>query len=228
MKKVIGLTGGIASGKSTVVDFLISKGYQVIDADQVVRQLQLPGGKLYEAIVSHFGRDFIDSSGQLDRAKLGKLVFADPNKRHELSTIQDDIIRQELYAQRARLLEKTEIATASGDKKFADHLLMTPSVDEVFFMDIPLLLEYNYTGFDEIWLVYIDETTQLERLMARNHFTKEEAKQRIAAQMPLWKKREVADRILDNSGSIAELEKQVEDALMQLNRKKRGESNENC
>ncbi len=95
-------------------------------------------------------------------------------------------------------------------------------------MDIPLLLEYNYTGFDEIWLVYIDETTQLERLMARNHFTKEEAKQRIAAQMPLWKKREVADRILDNSGSIAELEKQVEDALMQLNRKKRGESNENC
>lgn len=228
MKKVIGLTGGIASGKSTVVDFLISKGYQVIDADQVVRQLQLPGGKLYEAIVSHFGRDFIDSSGQLDRVKLGKLVFADPNKRQELSTIQDDIIRQELYAQRARLLEKTEIATASGDKKFADHLLMAPSVDEVFFMDIPLLLEYNYTGFDEIWLVYIDETTQLERLMARNHFTKEEAKQRIAAQMPLWKKREVADRILDNSGSIAELEKQVEDALMQLNRKKRGESNENC
>ncbi|MGF1982602.1 dephospho-CoA kinase [Lactococcus taiwanensis] len=228
MKKVIGLTGGIASGKSTVVDFLISKGYQVIDADQVVRQLQLPGGKLYEAIVSHFGRDFIDSSGQLDRAKLGKLVFADPNKRQELSTIQDDIIRQELYAQRARLLEKMEIATAYGDKKIADHLLMAPSVDEVFFMDIPLLLEYNYTGFDEIWLVYIDETTQLERLMARNHFTKEEAKQRIAAQMPLWKKREVADRILDNSGSIAELEKQVENALMQLNRKKRGESNENC
>lgn len=228
MKKVIGLTGGIASGKSTVVDFLISKGYQVIDADQVVRQLQLPGGKLYEAIVSHFGRDFIDSSGQLDRAKLGKLVFADPNKRQELSTIQDDIIRQELYAQRARLLEKMEIATAYGDKKIADHLLMAPSVDEVFFMDIPLLLEYNYTGFDEIWLVYIDETTQLERLMARNHFTKEEAKQRIAAQMPLWKKREVANRILDNSGSIAELEKQVENALMQLNRKKRGESNENC
>lgn len=228
MKKVIGLTGGIASGKSTVVDFLISKGYQVIDADQVVRQLQLPGGKLYEAIVSHFGRDFIDSSGQLDRAKLGKLVFADPNKRQELSTIQDDIIRQELYAQRARLLEKMEIATAYGDKKIADHLLMAPSVDEVFFMDIPLLLEYNYTGFDEIWLVYIDETTQLERLMARNHFTKEEAKQRIAAQMPLWKKREVADRILDNSGSIAELEKQVENALMHLNRKKRGESNENC
>lgn len=228
MKKVIGLTGGIASGKSTVVDFLISKGYQVIDADQVVRQLQLPGGKLYEAIVSHFGRDFIDSSGQLDRAKLGKLVFANPNKRQELSTIQDDIIRQELYTQRARLLEKTEIATAYGDKKIADHLLMAPSVDEVFFMDIPLLLEYNYTGFDEIWLVYIDETTQLERLMARNHFTKEEAKQRIAAQMPLGKKRKVADRILDNSGSIAELEKQVEDALMQLNRKKRGESNENC
>ncbi len=228
MKKVIGLTGGIASGKSTVVDFLISKGYQVIDADQVVRQLQLPGGKLYEAIVSHFGRDFIDSSGQLDRAKLGKLVFADPNKRQELSTIQDDIIRQELYAQRAHLLEKTEIATASGDKKIADHLLTAPSVNEVFFMDIPLLLEYNYTGFDEIWLVYIDETTQLERLMARNHFTKEEAKQRIAAQMPLGKKRKVADRILDNSGSIVELEKQVEDALMQLNRKKRGESNENC
>ena len=89
MIKVIGLTGGIASGKSTVVDFLISEGYQVIDADKVVRQLQEPDGKLFNAIMETFGSDFTDENGKLNRAKLSALVFSDPNQRQKLSNLQD-------------------------------------------------------------------------------------------------------------------------------------------
>lgn len=96
MIKVIGLTGGIASGKSTVVDFLISEGYQVIDADKVVRQLQEPDGKLFNAIMKTFGSDFTDENGKLNRAKLSALVFSDPNQRQKLSNLQDEIIRKEL------------------------------------------------------------------------------------------------------------------------------------
>ncbi|RZI48656.1 dephospho-CoA kinase [Lactococcus kimchii] len=241
MKKVIGLTGGIASGKSTVVDFLISLGYQVIDADKVVRELQAPQGRLYEAILKHFGSDFIDETGQLNRAKLGALVFENREQREKLSLLQDEIIRKELYHRRDQFLgrenadvnaerdfrENTdekprEIADVNSVSNFSGSKIYRklPSVNQLLFMDIPLLLEYGYDGFDEIWLVTVTEEIQLERLMARNHFTKEEAKKRIDAQMPLAQKRKFADRILDNSGSLEMLKKQIEEALLAVNREK--------
>ncbi|MCT0444561.1 dephospho-CoA kinase [Lactococcus lactis] len=219
MKMVIGLTGGIASGKSTVVDFLISEGYQVIDADKVVRQLQEPGGKLYKAIVETYGLDFIADNGQLNREKLGALVFSDSKEREKLSNLQDEIIRTELYDRRDDLLKKMTDKSVSKtfDSKSQGKNL---SVNKPIFMDIPLLIEYNYTGFDEIWLVSLPEKIQLERLMARNKFTEEEAKKRISSQMPLSEKQKVADVILDNSGTIEALKKQIQRELARIEEQK--------
>lgn len=216
---VIGLTGGIASGKSTVVDFLISEGYQVIDADKVVRQLQEPGGKLYKAIVETYGLDFIADNGQLNREKLGALVFSDPKEREKLSNLQDEIIRTELYDRRDDLLKKMTDKSVSKnfDSKSQGKNL---SVNKPIFMDIPLLIEYNYTGFDEIWLVSLHEKIQLERLMARNKFTEEEAKKRISSQMLLSEKQKVADVILDNSGTIEALKKQIQRELARIEEQK--------
>lgn len=177
MKMVIGLTGE-CEWETTVVDFLISEGYQVIDADKVVRQLQEPGGKLYKAIVETYGLDFIADNGQLNREKLGALVFSDSKEREKLSNLQDEIIRTELYDRRDDLLKKMTDKSVSKnfDSKSQGKNL---SVNKPIFMDIPLLIEYNYTGFDEIWLVSLPEKIQLERLMARNKFTEEEAKKRF-------------------------------------------------
>ncbi len=219
MKMVIGLTGGIASGKSTVVDFLISEGYQVIDADKVVRQLQEPGGKLYKVIVETYGLDFIADNGQLNREKLGALVFSNPKEREKLSNLQDEIIRTELYDRRDDLLKKMTDKSVSKnyDSKSQGKNL---SVNKPIFMDIPLLIEYNYTGFDEIWLVSLPEKIQLERLMVRNKFTEEEAKKRISSQMPLSEKQKVADVILDNSGTIEALKKQIQRELARIEEQK--------
>ncbi|NQM38789.1 dephospho-CoA kinase [Streptococcus suis] len=180
MAKVIGLTGGIASGKSTVTAFLREKGYQVIDADAEVHDLQKKGGRLYQVLLEEFGPAILAADGQLDRVKLGQQVFADSQLRARLSELQDQIIRQELLARRD-LLSQTE---------------------EVVFMDIPLLYELDYSGeVDEVWLVYVDERQQLARLMARNGYSLQEAKNRLAAQLSLEKKKERVDKVIDNSGS---------------------------
>lgn len=197
MKKVIGLTGGIASGKSTVVDFLISLGYQVIDADKVVRELQAPNGKLAKAILSEFGSSFFDEKGNLKRKKLGALVFSDSKARTRLAEIQNAIIRKELYERRAKLLEQI----ADG---------------EFFFMDIPLLLEQHYDGFDEVWLVSVSPEIQIMRLMERDHLDEKEAIARIKAQMSLEDKQKLATRIIDSSGEIEETRKIVQKYLQEL------------
>lgn len=181
MAKVIGLTGGIASGKSTVTAFLREKGYQVIDADAEVHDLQKKGGRLYQVLLEEFGPAILAADGQLDRVKLGQQVFADSQLRARLSELQDQIIRQELLARRD-LLSQTE---------------------EVVFMDIPLLYELDYSGeVAEVWLVYVDERQQLARLMARNGYSLQEAENRLAAQLSLEKKKERADKVIDNSGSL--------------------------
>lgn len=202
MKKVIGLTGGIASGKSTVVDFLHSKGYTIIDADKLVHRLQCPGGRLYDAILNHYGSDFFDERGQLIRKKLGELVFGDEKSRQALADLQNGIIREEL----SRLREEAFRALTEDSPEHS-----------VLFMDIPLLFEEHYDDFDEVWLISLPENVQLERLMARNRLSEEEARKRIAAQMPLAEKKKLADRILDNSGSLESLRAQVERSLKEIN-----------
>ena len=198
MPRIIGITGGIASGKSTVTEFLRQQGYQVIDADQVVHELQEPGERLYQALLSTFGPVILQEDGRLDRPKLGAMIFGNPDLLAQSSQLQNEIIREEL-ASRRDLLAETE---------------------DIFFMDLPLLFELQYEDwFDQIWLVDVTEETQLSRLMARNALNQEEAEKRIAAQLSLQEKRKRADVLIDNNGSLEETRQQLRDALQKLERR---------
>ena len=198
MARIIGITGGIASGKSTVTDFLWQQGYQVIDADQVVHELQEPGGRLYQALLSTFGSAILQEDGRLDRPKLGAMIFGNPELLAQSSQLQNEIIREEL-ARRRDLLAETET---------------------IFFMDLPLLFELEYDNwFDQIWLVDVTEEAQLSRLMARNDLSQEEAEKRIAAQLSLREKRKRADVLIDNNGFLEGTQQQLRDALQKLERR---------
>ena len=198
MARIIGITGGIASGKSTVTEFLRQLGYQVIDADQVVHELQEPGGRLYQALLSTFGPAILQEDGRLDRPKLGAMIFGDPELLAQSSQIQNQIIREEL-AGRRDLLAETE---------------------DIFFMDLPLLFELQYEDwFDQIWLVDVTVETQLSRLMTRNALSQDEAEKRIAAQLSLQEKRKRADVLIDNNGSLEETRQQIRNALQKLERR---------
>ena len=198
MARIIGLTGGIASGKSTVTSYLREKGYPVIDADRVVHDLQAPGGALYRVLVEHFGREILDKSGVLDRAVLGQRIFSNPSERDWSNRVQGQLIREALADARDRQ------AAQSG----------------LFFMDIPLLIEQGYEEwFEAVWLVAVSKETQLKRLMERNHLSEVEAQERIVSQMPLEAKRSHADLVLDNNGDLAALYAQLNAALEQLERR---------
>ena len=195
MTKIIGITGGIASGKSTVVEEIRQAGYQVIDADAVVHDLQAKGGQLYQALLDWLGPEILTADGQLDRSKLSQLIFSSPEQQARSAQLQNDIIRQTLAKERDRLAQS----------------------EDIFFMDIPLLVELDYLDwFDAIWLVYVDEDKQVQRLMERNGYNQVQAQQRIAAQMPLLEKKKYATLILDNNGSLEDLQQQVRQALKNL------------
>ena len=188
MGKIIGITGGIASGKSTVTNFLREKGFQVVDADQLVHQLQRPGGRLYQLLVQHFGKEILLENGELNRPLLASLIFSNPEEREWSKRIQGEIIREELATLRDQLVQ----------------------TEEIFFMDIPLLFEQDYSAwFDETWLVYVDRDTQVERLMKRDQLSKNEAESRLAAQWPLEQKKGLASHVLDNNGNLDQLLTQV-------------------
>lgn len=198
MARIIGITGGIASGKSTVTEFLRQQGYQVIDADQVVHELQEPGGRLYQALLSAIGSAILREDGRLDRPKLGAMIFGNPQLLEQSSQIQNQIIREELAGRRDMLAE----------------------TEDIFFMDLPLLFELQYEDwFDQIWLVDVTEETQLSRLMTRNALSQEEAEKRIAAQLSLQEKRKRSDVLIDNNGSLEETRQQIRNALQKLERR---------
>ena len=188
MGKIIGITGGIASGKSTVTNFLRQQGFQVVDADAVVHQLQKPGGRLFEALVQHFGQKIILENGELNRPLLASHIFSNPDEREWSKRTQGEIIREELATLRDQLVQ----------------------TEAIFFMDIPLLFEQDYASwFDETWLVYVSPDVQLERLMKRDHLSNEAAEARLASQWPLEEKKKMASHILDNNGSRDQLLSQV-------------------
>ena len=184
MGKIIGITGGIASGKSTVTNFLRQKSFQVVDADEVVHQLQKPGGRLFQALVQHYGQEIILENGDLNRPLLASLIFSNPEEREWSKQIQGEIIREELATLRDQLAQ----------------------TEAIFFMDIPLLFEQDYVPwFDETWLVYVDRDIQVERLMKRDQLSKDEAESRLAAQWSLEKKKYLANHVLDNNGNQNQL-----------------------
>lgn len=189
---VIGLTGGIASGKSTVSRILQELGAPVVDADRIVHELESPGTPVLAAIAREFGPGVIRPDGSLDRAALGRIVFADPERRKALEDIVHPAVRREMWAQ-------VERYRAQGQ----------PAV----VLDVPLLLEGGlHRQVDQVWVVYVDPATQLARLMARDGLDREQALQRIASQMSLEEKRNWADVVIDNGGTVESTRSQVEAA----------------
>jgi len=178
--KVIGLTGGIASGKSFVATILESCGAVVVDADLLAREVVKPGEPAYRAIVETFGEGVVQQDGALDRKALGRIVFADSAARKVLEELTHPVIAE-------RAAARIERERSRG----------TPVV---FYM-VPLLIEAGLTSMvDEIWLVFVTREVQVERLMKRDTISQEEALRKMAAQMPLHEKAAYADVIIDNSG----------------------------
>ena len=195
MGKIIGITGGIASGKSTVTEFLRQKGFQVVDADAVVHQLQKPGGRLYQVLVEHFGEKILLENGELNRLLLASLIFSNPEEQEWSKRTQGEIIREELAALRNRFAQ----------------------TEALFFMDIPLLFEQNYASwFDETWLVYVNRDVQLERLMKRDQISKEAAESRLNSQWPIERKISLSSHSLDNNGNQEQLIAQVVQLLEEM------------
>ena len=195
MGKIIGITGGIASGKSTVTEFLRQKGFQVVDADAVVHQLQKPGGRLYQVLVEHFGEKVLLENGELNRPLLASLIFSNPKEQEWSKRTQGEIIREELAALRNQLAQ----------------------TESLFFMDIPLLFEQDYASwFDETWLVYVNRDVQLERLMKRDQISKEAAESRLNSQWPLERKISLSSHSLDNNGNQEQLIAQVVQLLDEM------------
>lgn len=193
---IIGLTGGIGSGKSTVAGILERLGATVIDADAIVHELQAPHAPLLDELATAFGPQIIREDGSLDREGLGQIVFQDEAKRLELNAIVHPAVGTEF--------QRRVAAAAQAE-------------DPVIVLDIPLLYEGRKSGkgtaavmdFDAIIVVWVPESTQVMRTMARDGCTEESARQRIAAQLPLQEKRDQADHVVDNSGTLEETEAQV-------------------
>lgn len=194
---IIGLTGSIASGKSTVANMLKKYGLPIVDADVVARLVVEPGTPTLQKIVEAFGEDTLTEAGAMDRQKIGSIIFNNEEKRKELNSIIHPAIRQEMLRQRDEHVE-------NGAK--------------TVIMDIPLLFESKLQHFvEKILVVSVSEETQLNRLMDRNQLTEEDAKARIGSQLPLHVKEQGADAVINNNGTIEETAKQLETILRNWN-----------
>jgi len=186
---VIGLTGGIASGKSTVAGILEKLGAVIIDADLLAREVVAPGEPAFKAIVEAFGDGILNPDRTINREALSRLVFADPEARKRLESITHPAIGRRSENRLAEFRQR--------------------GVPVVFYV-APLLIEAGATSrVDEIWVVYLDGETQLRRLMDRDRSSREEALRKIAAQMPMAEKKKFGKVVIDNCGTLAETERQV-------------------
>lgn len=189
MTYILGLTGGIASGKSTVSAYLAQNGASIIDADLIARQVVAKKSSGLKQIVAKFGEEILTASGELDRKKLGKLVFSNKELLKALTDITGPLIR-------AEILREIEAAKKAQVK--------------LVVLDIPLLFETGYqTLCDKVMVVTIPSEVQLERVMKRDNLSAAEARKRIANQLPASKRNELADVLIDNSKSVAETYQQV-------------------
>jgi dephospho-CoA kinase len=193
MTLVVGLTGGIASGKSTVANMFKEMGIEVIDADIEARKAVEIGEAAYEQIVTYFGEGILNDDHTINRSKLAEIIFNDSVKRQKLNEIVHPDVRR-------RMNEKKEAAILRGD--------------QVVVLDIPLLFESGLKHMvDVVLLVYVEKDVQLQRLMDRNLLTKEEALARIQSQMPIEDKRKLADKVINNNGTIDDTKKQLIELL---------------
>lgn len=187
--KIVGLTGGIASGKSTVSRILEQNAVPIIDADKVAREVVEVGSDGLAQVVKIFGPQVLTESGELNRHLLGSLIFKDELLRQQLNGVLQPLIRQ-------RFKDRIEQLRAQQA--------------ELIVLDLPLLYEMQYEALcDEIIVVYVSEKVQLQRLMERNNYSQQEAEERMAAQLSLEEKRVRADVIFENDGKPTDLERQV-------------------
>jgi dephospho-CoA kinase len=193
--KVIGLTGGVGSGKSTVAEMLRELGATVIDADQAAHEVYAPGTRGFEAVVAEFGSDFV-RDGAIDRERLGTLVFNDAAALRRLNAIVHPLVREWMAARTAEAFERG---------------------DQIVIQDVPLLFENGLEGlFSSVLLVYAPAEVQLERLVEGRRVPPERARAIIAAQMPIEEKRRRAHHVVDNSGTIEQTRSQVEEVWAQM------------
>jgi dephospho-CoA kinase len=189
--RVIGLTGGIASGKSTVARLLAGQGIPVIDADHLAREAVAPGTEVLRQIAACFGPQVLRADGALDRDALAAIVFTEPALREKLEAIVHPAIKALAEQRLARLREQAE--------PYAVYMA-------------PLLIEAGITDrVDEVWVVYVNRETQLQRLMARDSISLEAAGQRLAAQMPMDEKARYGRVVIDNCGTPEELQSRVQE-----------------
>jgi len=196
MSLVIGLTGGIASGKSTVSNMFKEMDITVVDADVEARLAVMKGEPAYLKIIDEFGEEILLANGEIDRQKLGSIIFHQEEKRQILNeTVHPEV--------RKRMRDQVEKAIKNSE--------------EVVVLDIPLLFESKLTYMvDKTLLVYVNDETQLKRLIERNNLSVEDAGARIRSQMPLSDKIRLADAVIDNNGSIADTKNQLHDILTQF------------
>ncbi|HCV3557059.1 TPA: dephospho-CoA kinase [Staphylococcus aureus] len=192
MPKVIGLTGGIASGKSTVSELLSVFGFKVVDADKAAREAVKKGSKGLTQVREVFGDEAIDENGEMNRRYMGDLVFNHPEKRIELNAIIHPIVRDIMEEEKQEYLKQGYNV----------------------IMDIPLLFENELENtVDEVWVVYTSESIQMDRLMQRNNLSLENAKARVYSQISIDKKSRMADHVIDNLGDKLELKQNLERLL---------------
>ena len=193
----VGLTGGIATGKSYVLSVLGELGCDVLDADLTAREVVEPGQPAFHEIVAHFGREILAPDGKLDRVKLGAIVFNNAEQREKLNSI----VHPKVYEVQAHWLAKVE----------------DQNPDAIAIIDAALLIETgSYRRFDKLIVVHCEPQAQLERLMARNHLSREEAMARIASQMPSAEKLKYADYSIDTTLGFEETQRQVKVIFTQL------------
>lgn len=189
---VIGLTGGIASGKSTVANYLADNGFFIVDADIASRKAVEIGSSGLEEIRTVFGDEVIQEDGALNRKALGEIIFNDKALREKLNAIVHPRVREIMEAEK-------EVGLALG---------------KPVIMDIPLLYENKLEHtVDEVWVVYVPVEIQIERLMARNQLSLEEARSRVASQLSIEVKKQKADKVIDNSGTLDALYQQLKQLI---------------
>ena len=192
MPKIIGLTGGIATGKSTVSELLTAYGFKVVDADVASRKAVKKGSKGLDQIREKFGQEAIDDNGEMNRKYVGELVFNNPEQRIELNKIVHPIVREIMEEEKNHYLNEGYNV----------------------IMDIPLLFENDLQDtVDEVRVVYTSESIQIERLMERNDLSQEDAKARVYSQISIDKKSRMADHVIDNLGDKLELKQNLQQLL---------------
>jgi dephospho-CoA kinase len=195
--KWIGLTGGIASGKSTAAEIIRKFGFSVIDADQIAKEVVAKNTPGLRSVVDVFGSQILSADGQLDRKKLSEIVFQDKASLEKLESLLHPLIQDKVKKIRQQLAD-------SGNK--------------IAFYDVPLLFEKNMMKqFDQIIVVNVTQQNQIQRLKSRNNLTDEQINHRLKNQIPLSQKTKMANFVLDNNGTEADLENSIKELLKKLN-----------